>query len=968
MPNADYQRHSFLGGEVSPSLYERADMDKFGKWFSKAENIRFRETGAFRNRSGFVKIANTKYNSAGQIIKLLNFAFNDEETFLIEMGPYYVRFFRNGNPIMNGDEPYELTTEIGGFSEEDIKYAQAGDTLFIVHPDYGIFELARLQSDGSSWEFKRFKSDILPMKEENDDVGSKLTLSNYNQPVKYVSLANPISSIYKNVSFTFDSNVIYTATSASLQDIYSGISNALPNNYETSLDGDRLYIINTTSLAVTVPDFSLTFSATGLEDHSVTATNSAITGVTTTVSYAGLNQIDSVYVDAWLYAVHGFQGTKFVEGNTTDEAALQASGYGAFYWSDGTYAGGSSGIQVDTTNDTLSYYCGLAAGLLACTATITVNGKRQVTKQYTYESDDDLISGKIYLLESSDSNFFDSLSVRDCVLVKHASETQQLTGSYSATGSYTLGPIRSDGNWRFYTLGNWVGNITIQYSTDNKETWIDYYKWASQDANDTPANINTSGSLVADDLVWFRVAVSVTSTGTKPLQVFFAANSFTVNSYYKILVKNSGAEAVVECVKNDVGTFSNNHQWRLPAFSNTEGWPQTIAFYQNRLFFGKDYIIYGSRSNDFWDFYEPVKLQADDPVTMSLLSNKVNTIRNLLTQRSFFTFTAGGEFGVGSEGALTQNDKYLKPFSANGSAPCLPITISDVVLFVDKSYNSIRALKYSLETDGYEAPDITLTLRKLLQDERIISTEIIYEEKEALFLSATGTIWVLKYITDQNVMSWSHWKHAFGKITNICVVPRGQKHDLYIGVEHGTSKWIEKLTESEFMDTVEYFDATEETKVSVTGGKPGDVKIVLQGDKRYFKTVDAEGKIECPDDSTAGFRVGSVYTSTATLLSPVIQTSDYSHNNYEVKAPFKVFFYYLNSHVFKVGVEEDEKMEIEWQPVPSDIDDEKDLTSGKKSVLIPSRFDGSARVSFVQEEPYPMEVADVLIQIDYGGK
>jgi hypothetical protein len=190
---------------------------------------------------------------------------------------------------------------------------------------------------------------------------------------------------------------------------------------------------------------------------------------------------------------------------------------------------------------------------------------------------------------------------------------------------------------------------------------------------------------------------------------------------------------------------------------------------------------------------------------------------------------------------------------------------------------------------------------------------------------------------------------------------------LYIAVEANNKKWIEVLNPNEYMDTVEYFTATEDTKVSVTG-IPGNTKVIIQGNKRYFVTIDSNGQIDAPEDTTANFKVGSVYVSTATLLSPVVQSSDYSHSNYEVKTPFKVYFYYLNSHGFKVGVEEDEKMSIEWQPINSDIDSEFDLTSGKKSVLIPSRFDGSARVSFVQEEPFPMEVADVLIQTDHGGK
>ena len=523
----------------------------------------------------------------------------------------------------------------------------------------------------------------------------------------------------------------------------------------------------------------------------------------------------------------------------------------------------------------------------------------------------------------------------------------------------------SDGNWRTYSLGNWAGKVQIQYSTDNKQTWVDYFSWASEDANSFPYNVSTSGTLKSDSTVYFRVILTITSGSIK---FFFSGTSFEVNSYYEVISKASDTTIIVRNLKNDVGAdISNNYRWRKQVFSKANGFPQTIGFYQNRLFFAKDYIVYGSRTNDFWDFYEPISLQADDPITMSLLSTKANIIRNLVTQRSFFVFTSGGEYGIGSEGALTQSDKYLKAFSANGSNPCLPVLISDVVLFVDKSGNSVRALKYSLESDGFEAPDITLMLREKLDSERIVTTETIFEEKEALFLSETGTIWVLKYITDQNVLSWSHWKHANGKIANVCVVPNGDKHDLYIVVERGEKQWIEKMERISYLDTIEHFEATNDAKVDVSG-LPGDEKTVIQDGRIFKKTVDLEGKIDCPPDTTKPFEVGNAYTSTATLLSPTFQVSENAAVNYEKKAVFKVFFYYIDSHGFKIGVDDSEKMQVEWQPVTDSIDEEHELTSGKKSVLIPSSFNGSSMLSFVQEEPYPMIVHDVLVQTDYGGK
>ena len=958
MPNVDFQRHSFLGGEVSPSLYERADMDKFGRWFSKAENIRFRETGAFRNRCGFVKVADTKYNTAGQIIKLLAFQFNDEEAFLIELGQGYVRFYRNGSPVMDGAEPYEISSPFTSFSNEDLKYAQAGDTVFIVHPTHGIYELIRLQVDGGAWQLRKFNTEILPMLEENEDTTKTISIVRYTADTKRIAIDNPYSDRYSEVNFYINGVLSFSEDSMTQSELLAAAQEALPE-YNVYVDGNYLYVSSDDALLST-PNFSLTYNSRNYEDVTRSANRHADGSWTISVTYGDLYSITSVavYVD-WRNVVR-FNSSMAITSSGISQNAQDCVGFGAYYATAHTsYYSQSNGLVNNAGSGTLSF--SVSANRSGTNASITIRGVK--LNQQSYNVSSSVVSqAELGYTMTATSPIFSEVLPGDCVLVKHAIDAQTLNGNYD-TGTYTLGPIKSDGKWRAYNQGNWAGKVQIQYSTDNQQTWIDYYDWTSGDTNQ-PYNLTTSGTVTADDIIYFRVVLTVTA-GT--IRFFFTADSFSVNSYYKLLFKNSDSQVVAKCIKNDIGEFSNKYEWRLPAFSTLQGWPQTVGFYQNRLFFGKDYILYGSKSNDFWDFYEPISLQADDPVTMSLLSTKVNKIQNLVTQRSFFTFTGGGEFGIGSEGALTQADKYMKQFSANGSAQCNPVLISDVILFVDKSFNSVRALKYSLESEGYEAPDITLTMRALMEGEKIISTDQIYEEKEALFLSDTGTIWVLKYITDQNVLSWSHWKHAFGKITNLCVVPNGAKHDLYIGVEANGKKWIELLNPSEFMDTVEYFEATEDEKVSVTG-IPGETKVVLQGDQRFFATIDENGQIDAPEDSTTDFKVGSVYVSTATLLSPVIQSSEYSHSNYEVKKPFKVYFYYLDSYGFKVGVEEEEKMEIEWQPVNSDIDDELDLTSGKKSVLIPSRFDGSARVSFVQQEPYPMEVVDVLIQTDYGGK
>lgn len=967
MPNLDYQRHTFLGGEVSPSLYERADMEKFSRWFSKAENIRFMETGGFKKRNGFVKVADTRNNRSGEKIKLLAFSFNDEQSFLVEMDNDYARFYDKNGLIKVNNAPYELPLPFDLIEEGDIKYAQSGDIIFIAHPTSGIYELSRIKKDGTEWKIKKFNTDIYPMDEENTDGGITLSAAaTIVTDIASITLKNPQGTYsVRNPKLYSGSTTVYEYNGTrSFAELATGITAAISSSdLEATVSGNVLSI-TTTDPNVTVPAYRLEYDY--LDDVEVPTYDYSTNDYSISYTFPA----DAIYCSKVHYKV---AAAFYIRGTYKEPTRITYQG---------TFI---STTQLDLTSSLNSIISqNEHMSLSGTTLNVAYNSEQWFPyylnvyyRKWVNTSGELSSQGYGYQLTSNSNTFFDDIAVGECVLVKHKLDAlDEFVDWSNGSGSKTIGP--TTGEYRLTTTGTWAGSATLSYSDDNKTTWHVIYKWDSPGGS-YPHNITLSSKIESDNLVYFKFDATV-SNG-EHLYANIGSNSAVVNSYYKVLQKTSATTALAKCIKNDIGEFSNNSKWRKQAFSNANGWPQTIAFYQNRLFMGKDYILYGSKTNDFWDFYEPVTIKDDDPISMSLLSQKVNTIKNLVTQRSFFTFTAGGEFGIASEGALTQKDKYLKQFSANGSADCLPVLISDVVLFVDKSKNSIRALKYSLESDGYEAPDITLTLRELLKDEEIMSTDTIFEDKEAFFLSRRNsgsaeypiwdyTIWDLKYITDQNVIAWSHWKHAFGNITNICVVPNGAKHDLYIAVEGNGGKWIEKLSRDEYMDTVEYYNYSDivDGKVNVTG-IPGYKKEVMQDNKRYVVTIDSDNKITVPADITSGvFKVGSIFDTQATLLGPVVELSNYARSTYEKKNPFKVFFYYLNSYGFKVGVEEDEKMEIEWQHPATDIDNGEQLTSGKKSVLIPSRFEHSARISFVQNEPYPMEVCDVLMQTDYGGK
>ena len=160
---------SFTGGELSPALYSRNDLQKYASGAKMIKNGIIHQEGAISNRAGLEFIGETKYSS--KKARLIPFAFNTEQTYIIEAGDFYFRFIMDGGYIIYPSD-YEDETKRGQIveietpysSEEilEIKYAQSADVLTICHHNHPQVELAR--TSHYAWELKEidFKPSILP--------------------------------------------------------------------------------------------------------------------------------------------------------------------------------------------------------------------------------------------------------------------------------------------------------------------------------------------------------------------------------------------------------------------------------------------------------------------------------------------------------------------------------------------------------------------------------------------------------------------------------------------------------------------------------------------------------------------------------------------------------------------------------------------------------------------------------------
>lgn len=89
---------TFTGGELSPSLYARVDLARYGTSFRTGKNFIVRPYGGIVNRPGLEYIGEVR--SSQDRVRLLPFEYSTEVAYVMELGPGYIRFIYRGEYVL----------------------------------------------------------------------------------------------------------------------------------------------------------------------------------------------------------------------------------------------------------------------------------------------------------------------------------------------------------------------------------------------------------------------------------------------------------------------------------------------------------------------------------------------------------------------------------------------------------------------------------------------------------------------------------------------------------------------------------------------------------------------------------------------------------------------------------------------------------------------------------------------------
>lgn len=254
-----------------------------------------------------------------------------------------------------------------------------------------------------------------------------------------------------------------------------------------------------------------------------------------------------------------------------------------------------------------------------------------------------------------------------------------------------------------------------------------------------------------------------------------------------------------------VGSGLATTRWAFGEWSSVEGWPSDLAFFRERLWFGRGRTLWGSVSAAFTDF-EPKTygtVTADMAITVPLVSGRINDIQWLAADKDLVAGTAGGEFAIGelSNGdPLGPANKRSRIMSTFGSRAIPPIKNVESLLFVQRSGLKARETFYDFGSDGYKSSDTTV-LAEHITASGITQMAFAADPDQVVWCIRTdGTLLGFTWNNEQGVRGWHrHPIGGSGVVESIAVMPaaEGDRSELWLVVKRTingvTKRYVEYL-------------------------------------------------------------------------------------------------------------------------------------------------------------------------------
>ncbi|WP_137179449.1 hypothetical protein [Roseomonas sp. AR75] len=266
----------------------------------------------------------------------------------------------------------------------------------------------------------------------------------------------------------------------------------------------------------------------------------------------------------------------------------------------------------------------------------------------------------------------------------------------------------------------------------------------------------------------FTPGIAIQASGTSGAVTLTAAGDvfrwqhvgarFKIGGRRVMITAVAGVSQAAALVEDTLADTNPTLDYTEAAFSDARGWPVCGCFHQARLVLGGSRELpnrlWLSRTGDLGDF-DPGTGLDDEGIDFALLSDQVNAIRGVFSGRHLQVFTSGAEWMVTGD-PLTPASIQLSRQTRIGSPVdrmVPPVDVDGSTVFVARSGRAVHEFAYTDVADAYQANDLALVARHLVQTPRSMA----YDQTERLLhmVMADGSIATLTLYRAEQVIAWT---------------------------------------------------------------------------------------------------------------------------------------------------------------------------------------------------------------------
>jgi len=236
---------------------------------------------------------------------------------------------------------------------------------------------------------------------------------------------------------------------------------------------------------------------------------------------------------------------------------------------------------------------------------------------------------------------------------------------------------------------------------------------------------------------------------------------------YGVITAYTSTTVVTLLVLRDLAATTPTESWRMGAFGGSQGYPKVVAFFDGRFVVGnttgKPNTVWlsqsGSLQNMRPDSFEDgaSTVEDDDAISVTLRSTQINPIHWIsAASGKLMIGTAGGQWVVQSAGAtVSPSDISAKQHSAVPVADMSNIEINQTILFADRARREVHDLGFSLQEDSFLATDLTILSDHIFRSRL---EEMVYQRNPFSTVwcrRADGRLVSLSYNRQHQILGWS---------------------------------------------------------------------------------------------------------------------------------------------------------------------------------------------------------------------